>query len=174
MFNDYAHIFERVPLVPGQKVLDVGSGSGNFTFELATRLGKKGTVYAVDHDAIGLETLLADADKKQLHTIVGIKGDAGTISSEIPKNSLDGAFFIWSFPYLEDSDKVFENVKNFLRPGGYLVLLEWTHSLTENFPSNESLVNIPQLRKQLLGHSIGVVSEYTLNEYHTLIVAKIL
>lgn len=174
MFNDYSHIFERVPLVPGQKVLDVGSGAGNFTFELATRLGKKGTVYAVDHDVAGLETLLAEADKKQLHTIVGIKGDVAKLTSEIPSGSLDGVFFIWSLPYLEQSDRVFETIKKFLRPNGYIVILEWTSPFTSNFPSGESLVDIPALRKQLLGHSISVVSEFTLNEYHTLIVAKIL
>ncbi len=174
MFNDYSHIFERVPLVPGQKVLDVGSGSGNFTFELATRLGKKGVVYAVDHDQWALEALLAEADKKQLHTIVGINSDAAKLTTEIPLNSLDGVFFIWSFPYLADSDRVFNTIKKFLRPGGYIVFLEWVNPLNENFPSKESLVDIPSLRKQLLGHSIGIVNEFTLSEYHTLIVARIL
>ena len=174
MFKDYAHIFERVPLVPGQKVLDVGSGGGAFTFELATRLGKKGTVYAVDHDEIGLESLLSEADKKQLHTIVGILDDASRIEMQIAKNSLDGVFFIWSLPYIEDTDAVFENIKKLLRPTGYIVILEWVKPLTENFPSQDSLIDVTSLRKQLLGHSIGIVSEFTLNDHHTLIVAKIL
>lgn len=172
MFNDYAHIFERIPLVPGQKVLDVGSGSGNFTFELAMRLGKKGTVYALEHDEFALEALLAFADKNQLHTIIGILDNAATLQKEVEKNSLDGIFFIWSLPYLEDSDAVFENLKKLLKPTGYIVILAWTEMLTEYFPSSDLLVDTSLLRKQLLGHSIGVSSEFALNEYQALIVAK--
>ncbi|MFN0122401.1 MAG: SAM-dependent methyltransferase [Blastocatellia bacterium] len=40
----------RVGVQPGQRIADIGSGSGYFTFRLAARVGAEGKVKAVEID----------------------------------------------------------------------------------------------------------------------------
>ena len=46
-----SNLLDRVGVAPGWTCLDLGSGSGDFTFELARRVGPTGRVTGLDMDA---------------------------------------------------------------------------------------------------------------------------
>ena len=43
-------IIDELKLKPGMKIADLGAGEGNYTFEIATKLGKDGVIYSTDTD----------------------------------------------------------------------------------------------------------------------------
>lgn len=78
MFNfQHAHALERLKyqLVPGEKALDVGSGSGYLTACMAQMVGETGHVIGIDHipELIALGTKNINSDNPQLLTSGRVK-----------------------------------------------------------------------------------------------------
>ena len=53
----------------GQRVLDFGCGSGNYTLPAARIIGRRGIVYAVDKDSATLDRVMAQAESEGLSNI---------------------------------------------------------------------------------------------------------
>jgi len=99
--------------LPGDRVLDVGCGSG-------ATVDRLNSVYQLR--AIGLDPsgkLLENGKKKNpsLNLIQG-KGE----DLPFPMNDLDGVFAECTLSVMEDPDKVLEEIFRVLKPGGWLVI----------------------------------------------------
>ena len=73
-------VVASLQLKPGDKVADLGSGGGYFTFRLADAVGKSGVVYAVDVDQGLLDYLDKTAGEKgytNIKTVRASKDQAG-------------------------------------------------------------------------------------------------
>ena len=102
---------------------DLGSGSGAFTLALADLLGPGGTIHSVDRDRTALREQ-ADAMARRfpsvaLHQVVG----DFTLPLELPP--LDGVVMANSLHFVRDKEPVLALVREALRPGGRLVLVEY-------------------------------------------------
>jgi len=54
-------VLRRIGITEGQKVLDFGCGSGNYTIPIAKIVGDEGTVYALDKNSYSLNELMQRA-----------------------------------------------------------------------------------------------------------------
>ncbi len=103
-------------------IADIGAGSGYFTRRIARRV-PAGLVYAVD----------VDGQFKQF--IEHQRESWGTPNIEprlalyenplLPVNSLDGVFMSNTYPYVENREVYFRGVHDSLRPGGWLVVVDF-------------------------------------------------
>jgi ubiquinone/menaquinone biosynthesis C-methylase UbiE len=59
-----ARIVDVLKIVPGQKIADVGSGEGPFSFPPAERAGETGVIYAVDINPKALRKIERLAQKR--------------------------------------------------------------------------------------------------------------
>jgi ubiquinone/menaquinone biosynthesis C-methylase UbiE len=59
-----ARIVDVLKIAPGQKIADVGSGEGPFSFTLAERTGETGVVYAVGINPKALRKVETLAQKR--------------------------------------------------------------------------------------------------------------
>src|SRR3978361_1920632 len=64
-----SNLFDRIGVAPGWTCLDLGSGSGDLTFELARRVGPSGLVTGLDMDATKLSLARAAADERRLQNV---------------------------------------------------------------------------------------------------------
>lgn len=172
MITNYAYLLDRLPLLPGQTLLDVGSGSGVFTLEVAERLGLTGRVYAADPDRDSLEQLLLSADRKGLHTIVGIETDFSDTVPVIQEGSVDIVTLIWTLPWINDLDVLLQSIKPLLKPTGVVAILGWTVPLVKNFPSTEHLIKPSSVKKWLLGYNLVDAVEHAIDDNQVLIIAR--
>jgi ubiquinone/menaquinone biosynthesis C-methylase UbiE len=69
-------VAERLALAPGDVVLDVACGHGNFTMELARRTGPEGLVIGLDISAAMLARAAARVRRAALANVLLIRGDA--------------------------------------------------------------------------------------------------
>lgn len=113
--------FRALDPKPGERVLDLGCGSGFLTAEIARAVGDAGHVLGVDPSPdmrAGAEENCAGFGKVQIAA-----GDAGAIPAE------DGAFdkivSLQVFEYLDDVPTALAEVSRVLRPGGRLVVGDW-------------------------------------------------
>lgn len=80
-------VLDRVPLSSQQTVLDLGSGTGFLTIELAERCGPGATVIAVDPWSAAMQRLRRKIAQRNLTNIRLLEQDAATIT--LPDGSVD-------------------------------------------------------------------------------------
>jgi ubiquinone/menaquinone biosynthesis C-methylase UbiE len=107
----------------GERILDLGSGPGILACEIATEVGPKGTVTAVDisPDMNAIASRRA-TEAGLVDRIEIVQGDAGKLV--FPDGSFDGAVSTQVVEYVDDVDAVLMELRRLLRPGGRLVLLD--------------------------------------------------
>ena len=103
-------------------VADIGAGTGFFTFPIAQRV-PKGKVFAVD---IQPEMLARIARRKMLEEVVNVETVLGEQDDpKLPKNQIDLAFIVDAYHEFSFPKEMGERLKESLRPGGQLVLVEY-------------------------------------------------
>jgi SAM-dependent methyltransferase len=116
-------LFERAGLGAGAVVLDLGSGPGLTTFELAQVVGPGGRVIARDVSARFLATL--ERERARLGH-AHVETSLGPVEELVlPEGRLDAAYARWLFCWLADPVPALERVRRALRPGGALLLQEY-------------------------------------------------
>ena len=103
-------------------VADIGAGTGFFTFPIAQRV-PQGKVFAVD---IQPEMLARIARRKTLEKVVNVETVLGEQDDpKLPKNQIDLAFIVDAYHEFSFPREMGERLKESLRPGGQLVLVEY-------------------------------------------------
>ena len=116
-----------LPLKKGATILDLACGKGFYSLFLAPLAGDNGLIYATDLWEQGLEMLGQEAEKKNISNIQTIKTDA-TQKIEIDSHSVDlclMATVLHDFKEMNAAKKVLAQVKDLLKPGGCLAVVEF-------------------------------------------------
>jgi ubiquinone/menaquinone biosynthesis C-methylase UbiE len=116
-------------LAPGSVVADLGAGSGWFTSRLAKAVGPAGRVYAVDVNPVTLREL-REALSKELTNIEIVRGEEN--DPKLPAGQLDAVLVVNAYHEFAEYQAVLARVKEALKPGGRLVLVEPAPRRTED------------------------------------------
>ena len=107
----------------GARVADIGAGTGYFTWRLAQHAGPTGKVIAVDIQKSMLD-LAAETVKR--HGLVNVDYVLGKESDpKLPERSLDLVFIAYSYHEFSQPETIMEAVRQSLKPGGRLVIVEY-------------------------------------------------
>ncbi|GAA2745494.1 hypothetical protein GCM10009868_27180 [Terrabacter aerolatus] len=112
-------LLDRVPLRRGQRVVDVGAGTGFLTVELAQRCGPESRVTAVDPWAAAMDRLADKVAHLGLPNVELVVGSAEHLP--MPDASVDLVVSNLGVNNLEDPAAVLRECARVLRPGGRLV-----------------------------------------------------
>lgn len=118
-----AKLMQALQIKPGDKVADIGAGTGYFTFRLSKQVGPKGQVFAVDIQPEMLDILRQRIRAENQQNIVLIQGAED--DPRLPAASLDLILMVdvyheFAFPY-----EMTEAMVRALKPGGRLVFVEY-------------------------------------------------
>jgi ubiquinone/menaquinone biosynthesis C-methylase UbiE len=109
---------------PGSHVLDVGCGPGYAAVDLARLVGPGGRVTGVDVSPRFVGHLQALAAALGLGNVAVEVQDVEALS--LPAESFDGAYIRWVLTYLRRPEAVIAGVASALRPGGRLVVHDYS------------------------------------------------
>jgi len=104
-----------------QRVLDIGCGCGETSFDLARRVGDTGSVLGVDISTLLIEAARRAAQQSAVSNVRFEEADAQTYSFQ--RGSFDLAFSRFGIMFFEDPDFAFRNIHAALRPGGGLAFV---------------------------------------------------
>jgi SAM-dependent methyltransferase len=107
----------------GQAVADLGAGSGYFTVRLARAVGAMGKVYAVDIQQGMLDLLQKTVAGERLMNVIPVLGAVD--DPRLPANSLDLVLMVDVYHEFSQPQTMLQRIKESLKPGGRLVLLEY-------------------------------------------------
>lgn len=108
--------------VNGERVLDVGCGSGATTFATAWRTGPTGQAVGVDISPALVELARRRAGEQGLEGVDFVLADAQTHGFATPFDAVVSRFGVMFFP---DPVAAFANLRRATRPGGRLAFAAW-------------------------------------------------
>lgn len=123
IYSEREAIVARVGLKPGQRVADIGAGTGLFTYIFAEHVGPKGKVYAVDIAKGFVERISAGAVERKLTNVEGVlctEDDA-----RLPANSVDVAFVCDTYHHFEYPAATLATIHRALVRGGELIVIDF-------------------------------------------------
>jgi precorrin-6B methylase 2 len=113
---------ERMNLKPADVIADLGAGTGYYTFKIAPKV-PEGKVYAVEvQDAM---ITFLNTRKKELNNnnVEVIKG--GSLSPNLPANSIDMVVMVDVYHELENPAEMLQAIKRSLKKDGKILLIEY-------------------------------------------------
>lgn len=113
-------ILDRVPLQPDQTVLDLGSGTGFLSIELAERCGPGATVFAVDPWKAAMGRLGRKIAQRNLTNIRPLMQDAATI--DLPEQSVDVIVSNLGVNNFDEPAKILRVCSRVAKPGATFLL----------------------------------------------------
>lgn len=116
-------VLDALRLRPGMSVADIGAGSGFFTRLMAERVGPAGTAYAVEISGILVAHIERTALAQGLRNVKAVLGAPD--SPRLPPQSVDLVLIADSYHHFEFPKEMLRGVKDALRPGGVVWLIDF-------------------------------------------------
>jgi SAM-dependent methyltransferase len=121
-FITRARLQEALAPSPGERVLEVGPGTGYYTLDVAGWIAPDGRLDIFDLQQEMLDHTLRRAHARDLRNITATQGDARALP--YPDRSFDAAYLVAVLGEIPDQDAALRELARVLRPGGRLVVGE--------------------------------------------------
>ncbi|KOF18425.1 SAM-dependent methyltransferase [Ensifer adhaerens] len=115
LFIDFAGIAD------GEKVLDVGCGTGSLTFALS-RAAELSEIDAIDYSPVFVE----EAARRNTDPHIKI-GQADACALPFEDGAFDRAFALLVLHFVPEADKAIAEMRRVVRPGGVVAAAVWDH-----------------------------------------------
>lgn len=142
-------------LKPGQRVADIGAGTGYFSVRLA-RSASKPVVYAVDIEETMLSYLAKRASEEGL---TNVKTVLGAMESPKLPEPMDVVLVVNTYHHIADRLSYFKKVRASLRDGGTLAIVDWKKGAPMG-PSDEYRFMPQEIRTELAAAGFKAVSQH--------------
>lgn len=118
-------VLAAVAAGPGDKIADLGAGTGLYTLLFAPAVGDEGVVYAVDIEPRFLRLVNQRAADLELRNVVTVLNREDDIT--LPKGSVDLVFVADTYHYFADPAAVMESVRRSLTKDGRVIILDYDY-----------------------------------------------
>jgi len=107
---------------PGERVLEVGPGTGYYTLDVAERLTPEGVLDILDLQQEMLDHTMRRASERRIANIVPTQGDVAALP--YPDEAFEAAFMTATLGEVADQEAALSELRRVLKPGGHLVVGE--------------------------------------------------
>ncbi len=152
----------------GASVADIGAGSGYITVKLAARVGPTGRVFANDVQPQMLELIARRFANQRITNVTMVQGTVD--DPKLPASSVDLELMVDVYHELSQPQTMLRHLREALKPGGRLVLLEYRKEdpSIPIRPEHKMSVAEAKLEVEAEGFTLAKVDE-TLPRQHILI-----
>jgi ubiquinone/menaquinone biosynthesis C-methylase UbiE len=117
-----ARLREALAPSAGERILEVGPGTGYYTLVVAESLGRGGSLEIFDLQQAMLDHAVKAARERGLDNVIATQGDARTLP--YAEDAFDGAFLVTVLGEIPDQNGALRELRRVLKPGGRLVVGE--------------------------------------------------
>lgn len=170
MFLTPEHLVRELYLKPGDRVADIGCGTGAYTIALAQEVGEMGQVYAVDVHREALHTLAGTLEKRGVQNVEMLWAD---VEKRIPIDaySLDAVIISNTLFQLGNINLVLAQVSKLLKPESQLLIVEWSDSHGGIGPHKDHVIDEAYAEKLVLAHNFRILKRLPAGSYHYAFIA---
>jgi ubiquinone/menaquinone biosynthesis C-methylase UbiE len=113
---------EALAPAPGQRVLEVGPGTGYYALDVAEWIGPAGHLDVFDLQQEMLDHTLLRAEQRDIRTLVAMQGDARSLPYET--DTFDAAYLVTVLGEIPDQEAALRELARVVKPGGRVVVGE--------------------------------------------------
>lgn len=148
MFSNPDTIVEQLDLEQSMTVADLGAGSGGYTFALAAKLRDYGRVYAIEVQKGLVERIKNEAQQRGLSNIEAMWGDIErTGATKLAEGSVDMVVVANVLFQVEDRQGFIKEITRILKPGGKLLIVDWSGSFGGLGPKSDAVVSASEAKE---------------------------
>jgi ubiquinone/menaquinone biosynthesis C-methylase UbiE len=116
-------IMRQLNLEKGNRIADVGAGTGFYSILMSKAVGDEGWVYAIDISPKFIEYLAKSFDDRSLTNVTTVMCDDDSIC--LPPDSIDAAFICDVYHHFEYPIDTMKSIHRAMTSGGRLVVIDF-------------------------------------------------
>lgn len=151
----------------GDRVADFGAGTGFFTKVLSELVGSEGTVYCCEIQKSLVEAIGELVRKADLENVEVLWSDLEEMNgTKIPTDQIDVGVIVNTFFQIEDKATMLEEVKRTIRPGGRLMLVDWSESFGGLGPQPQEVITEGDAKALCEQHGFTFERSFDAGDHH--------
>jgi ubiquinone/menaquinone biosynthesis C-methylase UbiE len=157
----------QLGLRDGMMIADLGAGSGHYSLAAAAAIGSEGRVYAVDVQEDVLRHLKSSAERagrRNIETVWGNFEKPG--GTRLKDASMDAAILSNVLFQVEHHQGAFAELSRILRPGGKLLVIDWSGSYGGIGPQPGHIVSEHTAEELFIGAGFHKVKSFRAGAHH--------
>lgn len=123
VFHARQAIMRQLNLQQGDRIADVGAGTGLFTILMSDAVGPDGWAYAVEISPKFVEHLVKEFDQRAIENVTTVMCDDDSVC--LPRGSIDVAFICDVYHHFEYPGDTMKSIHEALSPGGRVVVIDF-------------------------------------------------
>jgi SAM-dependent methyltransferase len=158
-------VLDTLKISPGSIIADIGAGIGYYSLRLAKRVGPQGRVLATDIQPEMLARLRVNMKKADISNVEPIL--CTPTDTKLPVGQLDLALMVDVYHELANPEETMAQVRQALKPGGRLVLIEYRGEDPKVPIKPEHKMTLKQIREELepMGFRIQETFDFLLRQH---------
>lgn len=158
---------KHLSLEPGQHVADFGAGSGHYTLSAAEAVGGGGKVYAIDIQKELVGRLKKEAVRRGYGNVEVIWGDLEKEKgSSLGDSSIHVVIISNTLFQAEDKGAMLGEAYRILKPGGKLLLIDWSDSFGGLGPKKDSVLSPTRAKELLENAGFEIIEKIPAQDHH--------
>lgn len=146
----------------GDKVADIGAGTGYFALPLGRAVGDGGAVYAIDTEPGMVDYLNARAAREKAPMVKGVLGKVD--DPQIPE-PLDLILIVDTFHHFEGRATYLPKLRAKLKPTGRLAIVDWQKRPLPMGPPDDMKIDEPQVVSEMKAAGFELAERLPFLEY---------
>ncbi len=164
-------ILDRLRINPGDKIADIGAGSGYFTIPLALRVGDKGIVFAEEIQIEMVNFISKKVEKQGLNNVRVVFGKVEDPS--LLDDFFNLVFLTNTYHELEKPVLMLENIRKDLKYNGRLAIIDWDPTLKSSFgPPMNMRVSKETVIEEVERVGFDLIERHRFMPYHYFLVFR--
>ncbi len=123
-------VLKACEIKPGERIADIGAGTGFYSHLFARTTGWDGWVFSVDIAPKFLQHIAARATADGIENLTPVLGTE--VSIRLPPESVDFIFICDTYHHFEYHAKTLASISRALKPGGRLVVIDFERTPGES------------------------------------------
>lgn len=159
----------QLGLREGAKVADFGTGSGHYARAAAGIVGINGRVYAVDIQEDVLKHLKLNTHEHHQGTIETVWGNIEKLGGSHLRDASVDALVLANILFqihINERQSLVSEVVRVLKPGGKLLVVDWTGSYGGMGPTQESVVSESEVTELFIGAGFEKTKTFAAGTHH--------
>jgi ubiquinone/menaquinone biosynthesis C-methylase UbiE len=166
-FVNPSEVVMHLKLEPDMRVVDMGAGSGAYTFACAEFVGEKGRVYAFDVQKDLLTRIANEARKKNFQNVDTIWADIEQPGSTRFTDKIIDVVIISNLLFqLPDKNAPLKEAARIVKPDGRVVVIDWSESFGGMGPHKDDVVTSEAARDLIEANGLECVQVFSPGAHH--------